>query len=345
MTRELLNTLFVLTEGAYVRLDGDTLKVMSENTKLAQVPMHHLGAVLLFGNVNISPQAMHRCADEGRAVCFFDFAGRFKCRIVGPTSGNVLLRAAQYEAYRDPARTLDISRNIVAGKVRNQRANLARAARDSKVPEDAALLRETVDALAKLITSLPEQGDVDAVRGIEGQASAEYFAAFGAMLTAPSEEFSFRLRTRRPPRDRVNALLSFLYALLTADCVAACEGVGLDPQFGYLHCLRPGRPALALDLMEEFRGAIVDRLALTLINRRQIRAEHFDTRSEAGESVLLNEAGRKIVLGGYQERKQVEAVHPLLKEKAPLGLLPHLQARLLARHLRGDMAAYLPYAA
>ena len=344
MTRELLNTLFVLTEGAYVRLDGDSFKVTAEGAKLLQVPVHHLGAVMLFGgNVNISPQAMHRCADDGRAVCFFDYAGRFKCRVVGPTSGNVLLRAAQYDAHRDSARTLEIARNMVGGKIRNQRETLARAARDSKNNTSIRLLKEGVEALATLLLSLPAQTDVDAVRGIEGQAAALYFEIFGEMLTAPTDEFSFRVRTRRPPRDRVNAVLSFLYALLAADCVAACEGVGLDPQFGFLHCLRPGRPALALDLMEEFRAPIADRLALTLINRRQLRPEHFEEREGAGESVLLTEAGRKIVLGAYQERKQAEVPHALLKDKAPIGLLPHLQARLLARHLRGDLAAYLPH--
>jgi CRISPR-associated protein Cas1 len=291
----------------------------------------------------MSAQAMHRCAEEGRAVNFLDYGGRFKARVVGPVCGNVLLRQAQYEAHRDEARATEIARTIVAGKIRNLRQVVARAARDLKAQEDAEPLRECAEALAHLLVSLPEQADVDAIRGIEGQASALYFDAFDAMITVPSGEFAFRTRTRRPPRDRVNAVLSFLYALLSADCVAACEGVGLDPQFGFLHALRPGRPALALDLMEEFRPVLADRLALTLINRKQLRPEHLEERD--GGSVLLTEAGRKIVLGAYQERKKEEVVHPLLKDKAPLGLLPHLQARLLARHLRGDLSAYPPFPA
>lgn len=345
MTRELLNTLFVMTPNAFVRLDHDTLKVEAEGSKLAQVPLHHLGAVLLFGNAMISTQAMHRCAEEGRGVSFLDFGGRFKARMVGPTSGNVLLRQAQYEAHRDPARSLSIARAIVAGKIKNLRQVVARAARDTKSDEDGKAFRTCAETLAGLLVSLPLQATTDAVRGVEGQAAALYFEVFGAMIAAPSDQFSFRLRTRRPPRDRVNALLSFVYALLTADCVAGCEGVGLDPQFGFLHVLRPGRPSLALDLMEEFRPCLADRLVLTLINRKQIRPEHFDERADAGDSVLLNETGRKIVLGAYQIRKQEEVVHPLLKDKAPLGLLPHLQARLLARHLRGDLPSYLPFPA
>ncbi len=343
MTRELLNTLFVMTPDAYVRLDHDALKVEVGGTKLAQVPLHHLGAVMLFGNAMISPQAMHRCAQEGRAINLMDYAGRFKARVVGPTCGNVLLRQAQYEAHRDEARVRAIARTIVAGKIKNAHQSVLRAARDAKSPDDAAALRACGQTLAGLLTSLPDQATTDSVRGIEGQAAALYFDTFGAMITAAPDEFSFRLRTRRPPRDRVNALLSFLYALLTADCVAACEGVGLDPQFGFLHVLRPGRPSLALDLMEEFRPCLPDRLALTLINRKQIRPEHFEAREGAGESVLLTEEGRKIVLGAYQARKKEEVPHPLLKEKAPFGLLPHLQARLLARHLRGDLDSYVPF--
>lgn len=344
MTRELLNTLFVMTPDAYVRLDHDALKVEADGVKLVQVPLHHLGSVMLFGNAMMSTQAMHRCASEGRAINLMDYGGRFKARVVGPMCGNVLLRQAQYEAQRDESKTREIARSIVAGKIKNCYQSVIRAARDTKVEEDGACLRVCGRALGVLLEALPLQKSTEAVRGIEGQAAALYFEVFGAMLLVPADEFSFRLRTRRPPRDRVNALLSFLYALLAADCTAACEGVGLDPQFGFLHTLRPGRPSLALDLMEEFRPCLADRLVLTLINRRQIRPEHFEQREEAGESVLLTEAGRKIVLGAYQERKKEEVPHPLLKEKAPLGLLPHLQARLLARHLRGDLDGYIPFA-
>ena len=334
-----------MTPDAYVRLDHDALRVEAGGEKLAQVPLHHLGSIMLFGNAMISAQAMHRCAEEGRAINLMDYGGRFKARVVGPMCGNVLLRQAQYEACREDAKATQIARAIVAGKIKNSHQSVMRAAREAKLPDDAAALRECGRALGALLESLPLQKTTDNVRGIEGQGAALYFEVFGRMINAAPDDFSFRLRTRRPPRDRVNALLSFLYALLSADCTAACEGVGLDPQFGFLHALRPGRPALALDLMEEFRPLLADRLVLTLINRKQVRPEHFEEREGAGESVLLTETGRKTVLGAYQARKQEEVPHPLLKEKAPLGLLPHLQARLLARHLRGDLESYLPFLA
>lgn len=343
MIRELLNTLYVMTPDAYVRLDHDTLKIEANGSKLAQVPLHHLGAVVLFGNAMISNQALQRCAQEGRMISFMDYSGRFKARVVGPICGNVLLRESQYKAYSDPAKAAGIARAIVAGKIRNMHACASRAARDCKSANNTEALRGCAKGLAPLLDSLQDQETLDGIRGIEGQASALYFQVFGAMIAVSPSEFSFQIRSRRPPRDRVNALLSFVYALLTTDCTSACEGVGLDPQFGYLHALRPGRPSLALDLMEEFRSCLADRLVLALINRKQIRSEHFEEREDAGNSVSLTEAGRKAVLAAYQQRKQEEVSHPHLKEKAPFGLLPHLQARLLARHLRGDLEGYIPY--
>ena len=341
MTRELLNTLFVLTPNAFVRLDHDALRVEAENRLVMQVPLHHLGSIMLFDTAMISCAAMQRCAEEGRSIIMLDYAGRFKARVVGPVCGNVLLRQAQYEAARDDGASRDLARSIVAGNVRNSRYVLARGGRDIRDPGKAARLREAAEQLGDLLRSLPDQETTDQVRGIEGQAAALYFGVFGDLLTVPPSQFAFSIRTRRPPRDRVNALLSFLYAIVLTDCVSACEGVGLDPQFGYLHALRPGRPSLALDLMEEFRSILADRLALSLINRRQIQPDQFEERP--GESVLLNESGRKAVLAAYQKRKQEEAPHPLLKENAPIGLFPHLQARVLARTLRGDLPGYLPY--
>lgn len=343
MVRELLNTLFVMTEGALVRLDGEALRVEADGKKIALVPMHHLASVVLFGGASMTFPAIPRCAADSRPVTSLSMGGRFQFSITGPISGNVLLRQAQYAAYADEKRTAEIARAIVAGKVHNQRHVLARAAREAKTEDSENRLREAVGALAELLLALPGQPDLDGIRGIEGQAAALYFSVFENLISAPTAEFSFKTRSRRPPRDRVNALLSFLYALLTTDCTAACEGVGLDPQFGYLHCLRPGRPALALDLMEEFRPLLCDRLALTLINRRQIASDHFEVREGAGESVLLTKEGRLAVLDAYRTRKLEEVLHPFLKDKVPLGLLPHLQARLLARHLRGDMDHYLPY--
>jgi CRISP-associated protein Cas1 len=343
MSRQLLNTLFVTTPGAFVRLDGDTVRVDADGNKLLQVPLLHLGSLVLFGGTSISPPLMCRCAEEGRTVTFLDWSGRFKARVVGPMSGNVLLRKAQYDAQADEARAVSIARSIVAGKIKNARQTLLRAARETKDSDAAAALNQQATFIAGHFQSLPDMETLDGIRGIEGQTASCYFQVFGHMITGEKAAFAFATRTRRPPRDRVNALLSFMYSLLTNDCVAAVEGVGLDPQFGYLHCLRPGRPALALDLMEEFRSYLADRLVLTLINRRQIQPDHFESRP--GESVLLTAEGRKIVLAAYQNRKAEEVSHPLLQTKTPLGLVPHLQARLLARHLRGDLPAYLPYVA
>jgi CRISPR-associated protein Cas1 len=296
---------------------------------------------VLFGRVSITGEALRRCAAEGRSVTLLDEAGRFQARVIGATSGNVLLRKAQYDAHADKERTAVIARMMVAGKIRNSRNTVLRSAREARKPENAEALRHAAEQMAAMLNSLAEAQEMDVIRGVEGQAAASYFAAFPRMLSVPTEEFAFRQRTRRPPRDRVNALLSFLYALLTADCVGAVEGVGLDPQFGYLHSLRPGRPALALDLVEEFRSCIADRLVLTLVNRRQIRPEHFLERP--GGSAMMTDDGRRLVLAAYQKRKQEEVAHPLLTEPVPLGLVPHLQARLLARHLRGELAEYPPF--
>ncbi len=341
MARQLLNTLFVMNPKAFVKLDCDTLRVEADGQKLLQVPLQHLGAVTLFGSASMSTGAMERCAEDGREVTFLDFAGRFRFRISGPVNGNVLLRKAQYEAHSDPLQTLELARLFVAGKVRNSRSLLLRGARDAPDPERKARIGRTVEELSAMLDMLPKAETLDEVRGVEGQSSAAYFEAFGELIHA-LPEFSFRVRTRRPPRDRVNALLSFLYAMLTGDVQGAVEGVGLDPQFGFLHALRPGRPSLALDLMEEFRSCVVDRLVLALVNRRQLRAEHFEEREDGG-SILLTEEGRKAVLTAYQKRKEDLVPHPFLKEKTPLGLAWHLQARLLARYLRKDMESYTPF--
>lgn len=335
MSRELLNTLFVMTQGAYVHLEGETAKVEAEGKTLLQTPLHHLGGIVTFGNVMMSPHLMHKCASEGRGITFLTMNGRFQARVVGPVSGNVLLREAQYRAYSDEERRTAIARSIVAGKVQNLRAVLLRAAREATDSEKKTSLSRTAEWLSGYLGKLRECNCVDEVMGYEGQATADYFSVFDHMILTQRTDFKFGTRNRRPPRDRMNALLSFLYALLLSDCTAAAEGVGLDPQFGFLHALRSGKPALALDLMEEFRPVLAGRLALNLVNRKQIQTEHLEMRP--GGSVMLTDEGRKTLLAAYQKRKQTEVHRPLLKAKTPLGLVPHLQARILARHLRGDI--------
>ncbi len=341
MLKQLLNTLFVQTQGAYLRLDHETLKLEVERQVKAQVPLQHLGGMVLFGNVMVSPFLLHRCADDGRFVVWMTQSGRFRCRLAGPTSGNVLLRKAQYDAHADPGVTAGIARNVVAGKVRNCRAVIQRAARESDPEAARAALGHGAHQLAAILRALGQAYSLDDIRGMEGQAGRIYFENFSHMVRVEDEAFAFRGRNRRPPRDRVNAVLSFLYALLVGDCVAACEGVGLDPQFGYLHALRSGRSSLALDLLEELRPVVADRLTLALINRRQLTGRDFD--EQPGGAVHLNDSGRKTVLTGYQKRKQEEVAHNVLGQQVPLGLVPHVQARLLARHLRGDTEAYSPF--
>ena len=340
--KQLLNTLYVMTQGAYLSLDHETVRVEVGGELKLQVPLQHLGSIVTMGNVMISPFFLGKCADDGRAVVILDRNGRFKCRMVGKTSGNVLLRQAQHDAVRDQERVTAIAAAMTAGKVKNARNVLMRSVREADTPDEGAHLRKSADVQADALFHLKAPRDTDHVRGLEGEAAAAYFDVFPLMKKS-SERDSLPMngRNRRPPLDPVNALLSFLYTMLLNDCISALEAVGLDPQLGFLHVPRPGRPSLGLDLMEEFRAFLADRLAITLINRKQVTIEHFEPRP--GGAVYLNEKGRKEVVAAYQKRKQEEADHPLLSEKMPIGLLPHLQARLLARHLRGDLESYLPY--
>jgi len=338
---QLLNTLYVQTPRAFLHLEGETVKVKVEGESRLQVPLLHLGAIVCVGDVGVSTPLLHKCADDGRTVAFFDFAGRFKARVEGPTSGNVLLRQAQYAALADPARCLQLARWIVAAKLQNSRQVLLRGGREAATPEDADALQAAARALADPVPRLAGAATLDEVRGTEGDAARRYFGAFPHLVREDRDAFTLHGRTRRPPRDRANALLSFLYTLLTTDCVAACEGVGLDPQVGYLHALRPGRPALALDLVEELRAPVADRVALTLINRKQVtRGDFLD---HPGGGVTLTPEGRKTVVVAYQQRKAEELQHPATGDKVPWGLVPHVQARLLARHLRGDAECYVPF--
>ncbi|MBA4067502.1 MAG: subtype I-C CRISPR-associated endonuclease Cas1 [Isosphaera sp.] len=335
-----LNTLYVVTRGATVRRDGLTLQVVVERAVRLTVPVHQVESVAAFGGVHVTPGAMALCAEHGAAVTYLTESGRLVARVDAPGSGNVLLRRAQYRLADDPAARAGVARCAVAGKVQNGRNLLLRAGREAADPADRAALAAAAARLAGTLAALEADTDADTVRGREGDAAREYFGAFGAMVRVDRAAFAPAGRTRRPPLDRMNALLSFLYSLLTHDCAAACAAAGLDPSVGFLHVDRPGRPGLALDLVEEFRPLLADRTALALVNRQQVRADGFEVRD--GGAVWLSDGTRRTVLAEYQRRKREEVTHPYLGARVPAGRLPFLQARVLARHLRGDLPCYVP---
>jgi CRISPR-associated protein Cas1 len=339
--RRHLNTLFVTTPGTYLAKDGETVLARVEGEVKLRVPILSLGSIVCFGQVSVSPALLGLCGERGVAVSYLTKHGRFLARVVGPVSGNVLLRREQYRRADDEGGATRIARSIVAAKIANSRAVLLRALRDRPAGLGASALETAASNLGHLLRQLQSCESLDTCRGIEGAAARAYFEVFDHMIAQQKEEFTFRERSRRPPLDNVNALLSFVYTLLVHDLRAALEGVGLDPAVGFLHRDRPGRPGLALDLMEEFRPWFADRLVLSLINLRQLSAKEF-SRTESG-GVHLSDEGRKTVLIAYQNRKQDELVHPFLGERATVGLLPHLQALLLARHLRGDLDSYPPF--
>ena len=342
MARQLLNTLYVMTPNSYLHLENDTLRVDVEREKKLQVPLHHLGSVVCLGNIMLSPALMHRCADDGISLVLLNNQGRFKARLEGSVSGNILLRQAQHRLALDEKFALGIAHSVIAGKLRNSRQVLLRGAREAGDEKDSSALAAVAEILSSSLRNLPHAPNLDVVRGIEGNAAKNYFAALPLLVRHEArDKFTMDGRTRRPPRDRFNALLSFLYSMLMNDCRSALESVGLDPQLGFLHTVRPGRAALALDLMEEFRAIFADRLALTLINRKQIGPNDFAERE--GGAVLLEGDARRTVVVVYQERKQEEVMHPLLETKVPIGLLPLLQARFMARTLRGEIEGYLPF--
>lgn len=338
---ELLNNLYVQTQGALLRLANDTVNIRVEGETKLRVPLLRLDGITVFGRVSLTPFLIQRCAEDGRSLVWMTKYGRFRGQLTGPVSGNVLLRRAQHQALSDRDAPWRIARQIIAAKIQNSRNQILRSGRDSSSPADKEALATAADRLAKILTRLKTLTDLEEMRGAEGEAARAYFAVFNHMIRQNQDTFSFTKRTRRPPRDPTNAVLSFLYSLLTSECVAALEAVGLDPQVGYLHTLRPGRPALALDLVEELRAPLADRLTLTLINRRQLQAKHFE--KKPGGAIYLNDEGRRTVLVAYQERKESEIEHRTLDSHIPFGLVPHVQARLLARYLRGDVKHYLPF--
>lgn len=357
MDRVTQNTLYLTTHGSYVARDHLTLQVEvpifpddlpleqrkkdnATGSRKVAVPIHHLESICIFGPSTVSPSALDLCWEHGVAVNYMSFSGHLHARLTGVADTSVTLRRAQFRAADDEAKRVRITRSIIAGKIQNSRNSLLRAARETEDITERSRLEAVTNAMAQQIRGLPEINNVDSLRGAEGMASATYFSVFSLLLKQQREVFAFTTRSRRPPRDRINCMLSFLYALVRHDCIAALTAAGLDPFVGFLHVERPGRPSLALDMMEEFRPWLADRLAVTLINRQQIGPNHF--REREGGAVEFTDAGRKVVIKAYQERKQDEMQHALLEQNARLAQMPFLQARVLARHLRGDLPDYVP---
>lgn len=339
--KQLLNTLFVTSEDAYLSLENDNVVVQRDKTALAKIPLRSLEQILSFSYKGASPVLMGQCAQTGTGLSFYTPRGRYLCSILGENNRNVLLRRSQYRFADDTDSSARFARSFVIGKIFNSRWVLERTKRDHNLRVNVKRLSGQSQALSGYLKQVSGCNDVDAIRGLEGLAAKDYFYVFDDLILRSKDDFFFEQRSRRPPLDRMNALLSFSYSLLTGDCLAALQGVGLDPYVGFLHVDRPGRPSLALDLMEEFRPALADRFALTLVNLGSISAGDFEQRENGG--VFLNDAGRKIVLAAWQKRKQEVITHPFLGEKMPWGLIPYVQALLLARAIRGDIDAYPPF--
>ncbi|MAD43643.1 MAG: subtype I-C CRISPR-associated endonuclease Cas1 [Oceanospirillaceae bacterium] len=334
--KKLLNTLYITRQETYLHKERETIVIKQGDQKLGQFPSLALSNILCFGRVSVSPFLMGYLAEQGIGLSFFTEYGRFLVRTQGPESGNVLLRRSQYRWADNKDKALSVARLMIAAKIANSRAALQRDVRNHGHKQE---LKETIEKLATSLRRSQYADSGNSLMGIEGDAANAYFSVLQHRIRA--EGFQFNGRVRRPPTDAVNALLSFAYSMITQDCIAALQGVGLDPYVGFLHQDRPGRPGLALDLLEEFRAGWADRLVLTLINRQQLKVK--DCVSEASGAVRLTDDGRKTFLTHYQDKKREELIHPYLQEKVPMGLLPHCQALLLARHIRGDMEYYTPW--
>ena len=339
--RKLLNTLFATSEDAYLALETENVAVYIGEEKKAQYPLLVLESIISFSYKGASPALMGACARNGIQLVFLTPRGRFLARVCGQEQGNVLLRKEQYRLSDQLEKSCHIARNFIFGKVYNQRWVLERTLRDHRMRVDAAKLESASQALAGLLPAIETQTDLDALRGLEGEASVRYFHVFDEMVLNQKADFLFDGRNRRPPTDNMNALLSFAYVLLSNDCASALESVGLDSYVGFMHRDRPGRTSLALDLMEELRAPMADRLCITLVNNRVLQDKHFE-RQESG-AVFLGEDGRKLFLSAWQTKKKEEITHPYLKEKMAWGLVPYVQSLLLARCLRGDLDGYPPF--
>ncbi len=339
--RRMLNTLFVTRPDSGVFKDGECLVVKHEKEVVLRAPIHILNGLVCLGRVYVTPQAMAHCAQNEVAVSFLSENGRFWGRVQGPVSGNVLLRRGQYRAADNPAEAAAVAGAVLAAKMANSRTVLRRTARSGASPSGQARLTRAAEELGRVLLRLQSATDLETMRGLEGEAAAIYFGVFDHLILQQKDGFVFHQRSRRPPLDRVNAMLSFAYTLLVHDVSAACQSMGLDPQVGFLHRDRPGRPSLALDLMEDLRAVMADRLVLSLINRQQVKAKDFVI-SGSG-AVRMSDDCRRGLITAYQERKQEEISHPFLMEKMPLGMVPFVQALLLSRYLRGDLDAYPSY--
>lgn len=339
--KKLGNVLYVTTANAYLALDGENVVIQKEDAAAMRLPLHNLENIVCFNYQGVSPALMGACAERDIGLCFLRPSGRFLARVTGKVKGNLLLRKRQYELAQCEAASVALARSVVLGKVANCRVVIERAIRDHALLVDVAELRATSDFLKATLRSCQQAESVESLRGLEGNAASRYFGVFGQLILHQRDSFAFVTRTRRPPQDNINALLSFLYTLLTNEVASALEAVGLDPYVGFMHTDRPGRPSLALDMIEELRPIFADRLALSLVNRRQIDGAGFVQKESGG--IIMSDDTRKEVLGAWQKRKQEEIMHPYLKERIPFGLIPHVQATLLARHLRGDIDAYPPY--
>jgi len=333
-----LNTLFVTTQGAYVARERENLLVRVEKDIKARIPVHLLAGVVCFGRVNLSGSVLCLCGTRGVPVSLLSRGGRFRARVVGPVAGNVLLRRGQYRRADEPAASAEIARDVITAKVLNTRSVLVRALREDPAASARKPLEAAIERLADLLRMIAREQDLDRLRGYEGESARTYFTTFDHLIRHPAPAFRFEKRSRRPPRDAINALLSFVYTLLLHDVRSAAEVAGLDPAVGFLHRDRPGRPGLALDLMETFRPFFADRLVLTLINKRMIKPEAF-TRTESG-AVSMDDDARETVLRAYQKRKRVSLRHPFLEEDTTVGHLWFLEALLFARYLRGDLDAF-----
>lgn len=339
--RRFLNTLYVTTQESYLHKKGGAVEIIVGGEVKKSIPMITLDGIVCFGNIRVSPFLLGAAPENNITVSFLSESGEFLARVQGPVAGNVLLRKAQYRASDDAARSAEIARAFVAGKVANQRAVLQRALRDHGDRPGADGIREAVAGLGRSLSGLGAETDLDRIRGIEGEAAGTYFSVFDRLILPGDEAFRFSGRNRRPPLDRVNAMLSFVYTLLHHDMISACEVTGLDPAVGFLHRDRPGRLSLALDLMEEFRAFFADRLVLSLINRGEVSAGQFEVTGSG--AVRMDDDARRTVIEAYQRKKADAATHPYLGEKMSLAVAMHKQAALLARHLRGDIDGYPPY--